>query len=106
MERRVTYGSVSHKAGEPEPAVVVIPRKMYAEAAASLDAGDGGFYAFIPGVDDGIPVMAGDVDTVQFNAPVLNLMDGKKDKLTGQQLRAMANEGLMVPVQFGAYQKF
>lgn len=106
VERKVTYGSVSHKAGEPEPAVVVIPRKMYAEAAASLDAGDGGFYAFIPGVDDGIPVMAGDVDTVQFNAPVLNLMDGKKDKLTGQQLRAMANEGLMVPVQFGAYQKF
>ena len=106
VERKVTYGSVSHKAGEPEPAVVVIPRKMYAEAAALLDAGDGGFYAFIPGVDDGIPVMAGDVDTVQFNAPVLNLLDGKKDKLTGQQLRAMANEGLMVPVQFGAYQKF
>ena len=106
VERKVTYGSVSHKAGEPEPAAVVVPRKMYAEAAASLDAGDGGFYAFIPGVVDGIPVMAGDVETIQINAPVLNLLDGKKDKLTGQQLRALANEGLMIPVQFSAFQKF
>lgn len=105
VERKVTFGSVG-KAGEPEPAVVVIPRTMYAEAAASLDAGDGGFYAFIPGVADGIPVMAGDVENIQVNAPVLNLLDGKKDKLTGQQLRALANEGLMIPVQFSAFQKF
>jgi hypothetical protein len=101
----VTFGSVG-KAGEDEPAVVVVPRGMYAEAAGALGASDDGFYAFLPGVDDGIPVMAGDVNTIQFNAPVLNLLDGKKDKLTGQQLRALANEGLMVPVQFSAFQKF
>lgn len=105
VERKVKFGSVG-KAGEDEPAVVVVPRKMYAEAAGALGASGGGFYAFIPGVEDGIPVMAGDVETVQFNAPVLNLLDGKKDKLTGQQLRALANEGLMIPVQFSAFQKF
>lgn len=105
VERKVKFGSVG-KAGEDEPAVVVVPRKMYAEAAGALGAAGGGFYAFIPGVADGIPVMAGDVETIQFNAPVLNLLDGKKDKLTGQQLRALANEGLMVPVQFSAFQKF
>ena len=105
VERKVTFGSVG-KAGEAEPAAVIVPRKMYAEAAGALGASGGGFYAFIPGVEDGIPVMAGDVETVQFNAPVLNLMDGKKDKLTGQQLRALANEGLMIPVQFSAFQKF
>ena len=105
VERKVTFGSVG-KAGEAEPAAVVVPRKMYAEAAGALGASGGGFYAFIPGVEDGIPVMAGDVETVQFNAPVLNLLDGKKDKLTGQQLRALANEGLMIPVQFSAFQKF
>lgn len=105
VERKVKFGSVG-KAGEDEPAVVVVPRAMYAEAAGALGAAGGGFYAFIPGVADGIPVMAGDVETIQFNAPVLNLLDGKKDKLTGQQLRALANEGLMVPVQFSAFQKF
>lgn len=105
VERKVKFGSVG-KAGEDEPAVVVVPRAMYAEAAGALGAAGGGFYAFIPGVADGIPVMAGDVETVQFNAPVLNLLDGKKDKLTGQQLRALANEGLMIPVQFSAFQKF
>ena len=105
VERKVTFGSVG-KAGEPEPAGVVIPRKMYAEAAGALGAAGGGFYAFIPGVADGIPVMAGDVENIQVNAPVLNLLDGKKDKLTGQQLRALANEGLMIPVQFSAFQKF
>jgi hypothetical protein len=105
VERKVKFGSVS-KAGEDEPAVVVVPRKMYAEATGALGTAGGGFYAFIPGVADGIPVMAGDVETVQFNAPVLNLLDGKKNKLTGQQLRALANEGLMVPVQFSAFQKF
>lgn len=105
VERKVKFGSVG-KAGEDEPAVVVVPRVMYAEAAGALGASDGGFYAFLPGVDDGIPVMAGDVNTIQFNAPVLNLLDGKKNKLTGQQLRALANEGLMVPVQFSAFQKF
>lgn len=106
VERKVTFGSLVKEAGEAEPAAVIVPRKMYAEAAGALGASGGGFYAFIPGVADGIPVMAGDVETVQFNAPVLNLMDGKKDKLTGQQLRALANEGLMVPVQFSVYQKF
>lgn len=105
VERKVTFGSVG-KAGEDEPAVVVVPRAMYTEAAGALGAAGGGFYAFIPGVADGIPVMAGDVEAVQFNAPVLNLLDGKKDKLTGQQLRALANEGLMIPVQFSAFQKF
>lgn len=105
VERKVTFGSVS-KSGEEEPAVVVVPRVMYAEAAGALGASDGGFFAFLPGVDDGIPVMAGDVNTIQFNAPVLNLLDSKKNKLTGQQLRALANEGLMVPVQFSAFQKF
>ena len=105
VERKVTFGSVG-KAGEPEPAGVVIPRKMYAEAAGALGAAGGGFYAFIPCVADGIPVMAGDVENIQVNAPVLNLLDGKKDKLTGQQLRALANEGLMIPVQFSAFQKF
>lgn len=105
VERKVKFGSVG-KAGEDEPAVVVVPRAMYTEAAGALGAAGGGFYAFIPGVADGIPVMAGDVETVQFNAPVLNLLDGKKDKLTGQQLRALANEGLMIPVQFSAFQKF
>ncbi len=105
VERKVTFGSVG-KAGEDEPAVVVVPRAMYTEAAGALGTAGGGFYAFIPGVADGIPVMAGDVDTIQFNAPVLNLIDGKKNKLTGQQLRALANEGLMVPVQFSAFQKF
>ena len=105
VERKVTFGSVG-KAGEDEPAVVVVPRAMYTEAAGALGAAGGGFYAFIPGVADGIPVMAGDVNTIQFNAPVLNLLDGKKNKLTGQQLRALANEGLMVPVQFSAFQKF
>lgn len=113
VERKVTFGSLvkddQKKEGEvppPEPAAVIVPRKMYAEAAGALGASGCGFYAFIPGVKDGIPVMAGDVETVQFNAPVLNLMDGKKDKLTGQQLRALSNEGLMVPVQFSVYQKF
>lgn len=106
VERKVTFGSLVKEAGEAEPAAVIVPRKMYAEAAGALGASGGGFYAFIPGVEDGIPVMSGDVETVQFNAPVLNLMDGKKDKLTGQQLRALANEGLMVPVQFSVYQKF
>lgn len=105
VERKVKFGSVG-KAGEDEPAVVVVPRAMYTEAAGALGAAGGGFYAFIPGVADGIPVMAGDVDAIQFNAPVLNLLDGKKNKLTGQQLRALANEGLMVPVQFSAFQKF
>ncbi len=105
VERKVTFGSVG-KAGEAEPAAVVVPRKMYAEAAGALGAVGGGFYAFIPGVADGIPVMAGDVENIQVNAPVLNLLDGKKDKLTGQKLRALANEGLMVPVQFSAFQKF
>lgn len=113
VERKVTFGSLvkddQKKEGEvppPEPAVVVVPRKMYAEAAGALGAAGGGFYAFIPGVADGIPVMAGDVENIQVNAPVLNLLDGKKDKLTGQQLRALANEGLMIPVQFSAFQKF
>lgn len=106
VERKVTYGSVAKEKGAAEPAVVVIPRKMYAEAAGALGAGAGGFYAFLPGVPDGVPVMAGDVDAIQVNAPVLNLMDGKKNKLTGQQLQALSNEGLMVPVQFSAFQKF
>lgn len=106
VERKVTYGSLSGEMGAAEPAVVVIPRKMYAEAAGALGSGAGGFYAFLPGVKDGIPVMAGDVDAIQVNAPVLNLVDGKKDKLTGQQLHALSNEGLMVPVQFSAFQKF
>lgn len=105
VARKVKFGSVG-KAGEAEPAAVVVPRKMYAEAAGTLGAAGGGFYAFIPGVADGIPVMAGDVETIQINAPVLNLLDGKKDKLTGQQLRALANEGLMIPVQFSTFQKF
>lgn len=105
VERKVKFGSVG-KAGEAEPAAVIVPRKMYAEAAGALGAAGGGFYAFIPGVADGIPVMAGDVENIQVNAPVLNLLDGKKDKLTGQQLRALANEGLMIPVQFSAFQKF
>lgn len=106
VERKVIYSSMSKEKGTAEPAVVVIPRKMYVEAAGALGAGAGGFYAFLPGVNDGIPVMAGDVDAIQVNAPVLNLIDGKKNKLTGQQLRALANEGLMVPVQFSAFQKF
>lgn len=106
VERKVTYGRMSKEKGADEPAVVVLPRKMYAEAAGALGAGAGGFYAFLPGVNDGIPVMAGDVDTIQVNAPVLNLIDGKKNKLTGQQLQALSNEGLMVPMQFGAFQKF